>query len=558
MITEEIKEQIRKELTLNALKNHGKVNSGTILGVMLSQNAELKKDIPSLRGVIAEIAEEYSQKSFDEIKELAKKYEVKVEEKKKERKGMVELQVSSNYRGRIPPEPSKHLHIGHALSFLINYIYAQKYKGSVVLRFEDTNPELSKQEYVDSIKDDILNYLKIKPAEISFASDNMELFYEKSRELVRTEDAYVCTCTKEQISENRMKMQECECRKRSKEDNETMLNAMIENKTEKGKAVLRLKGDMQSKNAVMRDPILIRISGKEHYKYGNKYTAWPVYDLENSIMDGKEGVTHILRSNEFGTMREQLQKFLKEKLGYALPQVHQYGRFNIKDAETKGREIRKGIEEGQFIGWDDPRLATLKTMKRRGILADTFYEIAREVGLSPSPTTVDWKMIEKYNRRFVDKTSKRYSFIYDPVEISVKGYENKEVALKYHPDAKKAERTFYTNGKFLVRKEDLQDYFRLMDAGNIKKEGNDYILESDNIEDFRKNNGKNIINWLPADETQSIDAEIMMPNASILEGKVEKRILGSKIGDIVQLERFGFCRIDEINNNSIKLWYGHK
>jgi len=550
MITDETKEHIRKELLLNALKNGGKMNPGTILGVMLFQNAELKKDIISLRSAISEVAEEYKEKSFNEIQELAKKYEVKIEEKKKERKGMVELEVSGNYRGRIPPEPSKHLHVGHALSFIINYIYAQKYNGSVVLRFEDTNPDLSKQEYVDSIKDDILNYLKIKPDEISFASDNMQLFYNKSKELLQNNDAYICTCTKEDISEGRMKMEECKCRSRSADNSLLMLDSMITGKTEQGKAVLRLKGDMKSKNAVMRDPILLRISKTEHYKYGNKYSAWPVYYLENSIMDGKEKVTHILRSNEFGKMHEELQEFLKKKLGYALPRVYQYGRFNIKDAETKGREIRAGIEKGEYMGWDDPRLATLKTMKRRGIKAETFYEIAREMGLSANQTTVDWKMIEKYNRRFVDKTAKRYSFIFDPISIEVNNYSEKQVALKHHPDDEIAERILSTNGKFLIRKEDVQDYFRLMDAGNVKKESDNYTLESETIDEFRKSGGKNIINWLPNDESQLAEATIVMPNATELKGKVEKKILKSEVGDVVQLERFGFCSIDNIKDNS--------
>ncbi len=574
----DLKQKIEKEIILNALKNKGKINEKTILGVLLKEDKSLKEKIPEIKKNILELKEEYEKKTFEEIKKIAEEKKITFEEKKKERKGLKELKVEDKFIVRIPPEPSKHLHIGHALSFLLNYLYKQKYEkekklkeSKIILRFEDTNPLLSKQEYVDSIKEDIQEYLNIKLDEISFASDNMELFYDYALKLIEKEKAYVCFCDKDEISKNRMEMKECKHRTQTVEENKKYWKELLEGKYKKGEAILRLKGDMKSKNATMRDPILFRIIEEEHYKQKDKYNVWATYDFENPIMDSIEGITHILRSNEFGSMRVELQDYIKEILGFKKPYVYQYGRFVIKDAETKGRIIKEKIEKKEYLGWDDPRAATLKAMKRRGIVKETFYEIAKEVGLSPSQTTIDWKMIAKYNRIFLDKKAKRLSFIYDEIIIELENFSPVCVRLKYHPEDKENERKIFVNtNKIMIRKEDEQEYFRLMDLANVKKIGEKkYIVESNTIEEFRKknreyNNKGRIKNWLPYHKNEIVKAEIVMPDASIKKGYIEKNILQLKENDIVQLERFGFCRIDKIEkkekieDSKVILWYAHK
>ncbi len=573
---ESLKDKIEKEALLNALKNEGKINENTILGVLLKEDKSLKEKIQELKELIKKVKEEYEKKSFEEIKRIAEEKNITFEKKKKERKGLKELKVDDSFIVRIPPAPSKYLHIGHALSFLLNYLYKlkyEKYNSKIILRFEDTNPLLSKQEYVDAIKDDILNYLEIKVDSVTFASDYMEKFYNYAEKLIEKEKAYVCFCDKDEISKNRLEGKECNHRNQTVEENKNYWKKMLNNEYKKGEAILRLKGDMESKNAVMRDPILFRIIEEEHYRQKDKYVVWPTYDFENPILDSLEGITHILRSNEFGNMRVELQDYIKELLGFKKPYVYQYGRFVIKDAETKGRIIKEKIEKGEYLGWDDPRAATLKAMKRRGIVKETFYEIAKEVGLSPTQTTIDWKMIAKYNRIFVDKKAKRFSFIYDEKIIELENFSPVCVRLKYHPDDEKEERKIFVNtNKIMIRKEDEQEYFRLMDLANVKKiKENDkekYIIESTSIEDFRKknkeyNNKGRIINWLPYDFKEIVKAEIVMPG-EIKKGYIEKNILNMKENDIVQLERFGFCRIDKIikkekiEDSKIILWFAHK
>lgn len=553
MIPQDIKDRIEKEIIFTALKN-GEINSKPIFGAIMKDHAaQLKAHMSDLRETIERIADEYRSRSKDDIAKRAAELGVEYVEKDT-RKDMVELVVDGPFRVRIPPEPSKHLHVGHALSFLINAIYAERYDGEIVLRYEDTNPNLSAQEYVDSIHEDVTGYLGITPAIESYASDYMDAYYEAIEQLLDQGDAYVCHCERESMAKMRQEGVECACRHKPVDEQKIAFENMRSGVYAMGEAVIRLAGDMTHKNAAMRDPVLARIIEAEHYRLGTGYRVWPLYDLENVVMDGREGITHVLRDNSFGEMRSELQGEIRKRLKLPTVRVYQYGRFVIANAETSGRAIREGIKSGEYSGWDDPRLATLKTMKRRGFRAATFRDIAREVGLSPGQTLVDSKMLAKYNRRHVDLEARRYSFVYDPIEITVEGYEPREVMLKSHPDREDHDRKLSATGTFFLRPEDAQlERFRLMEAGNVEHENAAYRLVSESIDDFRKAGGSSIINWLSADHRS---CEIVMPDGTIQEGIVESSIANEPVGAIVQLERFGFCRVDAQSEKTV-LWFSH-
>lgn len=551
-----IEERIREEILYTALKNAGRVNENAVFGVLMKDHAAtLKSRIPELRARIKAVADEYRAKSLDEVQAEASSQGVEYVEKDTT-KDLVELEVDGAFRVRLPPEPSKHLHAGHAIHFFINDLYAQRYRGDVVLRFEDTNPQLARQEYADSIREDVLDYLKIEPVEISFASDHMDAFYGAIAKLLEQGDAYVCTCDRETMSRLRQEGVACEHRSAAKLERLQGFERMRSGAYAPGEAVVRLAGDMENKNAAMRDPVLARISDAEHYRHGREYRVWPLYDLENPVMDADEGITHVLRDNSFGEMRAELQREIRSRLGLRQPRVTQYGRFVIEGAETSGRKIREGIERGEYSGWDDPRLATLKAMKRRGFVAETFRDIAREVGLSPSQTRVDLKMLAKYNRRHVDREARRYSFVYDPVEIVVDGYEPREVALKSHPESEERDRALRATGRFLLRREDAQlPFVRLIEAGNVRKSGSSYALESRSVEEFRRAGGTAIVNWLPAEDTRA--CSVVMPDGTMREGLVETALARAPAGAIVQLERFGFCRVDSQEPSRTVVWFAH-
>ena len=246
---------------------------------------------------------------------------------------------------RIPPEPSKYNHLGHAMSFLINYLYAKKYEGKAILRFDDTNPEKSSQEYVDAVFEDIVNFLEIQPDEIKYASDNMQTYYDYAQELINKDLAYVCSCPQEDIKTKRRNGEDCPHKSHSREKNQELWEEMKQGTLEEGSHVLRLNIDMKHKNAVMRDPVIYRLSYQPHYKTQTQYKVWPMYDFESAIEEGLCKVTHVLRSNEFD-QRIELQNYIAKLFDFPEVSYKHYGRYNVIGATTQGREIRALIETG--------------------------------------------------------------------------------------------------------------------------------------------------------------------------------------------------------------------
>ncbi len=562
-----IESEIRKHVLENAVKFGGKANPGAIVGKLMGSHEELRKDAKAAMKLISEIVKEVNslglEKQKAEILKLNPDYfdeqKQQKKERKEKRKELPELPnaVDGKVVTRIPPEPSKYNHLGHALSFLINYLYAKKYNGKAVLRFEDTNPEKESQEFVDAMNKDVLEYLEIKPDRTVYASDNMPKYYAYAEQLIKKGNAYVCFCKSEDISRMRRSMEECKCR--AQKNTEELWEGMKEGKYKEGECSLRLKVSMDHKNAVMRDPVIMRIVDAEHYRQGKKFKVWPMYDFENPIEDALCGVTHVLRSNEFQD-RIELHRHIQDLLGLQHQEIRQYGRFNITGAVTQGREIRAMIESGEASGWDDPKLITLRALKRRGIVKDAFYELAVACGMSKTQTNLDFSVLAAINRKILDESAQRYFFIKDPVELDIEGAPEQEIELDLHPETKKGGRNFKVKERFYVERDDLKKFsegniYRLMDCLNFVKKGQNFIFHSVEYEKY-KDAGNVIVHWLSRD-TPVVKASIRMPDNSIIEGIAEEGLSKAKEGDVVQMERLAFARLDKKSPSKLEFWFTH-
>jgi len=548
--------KLDNEIWAYALRNaieYGKTDAGKILPKLFQhglRKEEIKKIMPSVQKIVKKI-NSFSEKEKESEFEKYKKY---AKEKEEVEKDLPEIDASNlkEVVTRLAPEPSKYNHIGHALTFLLNYIYAKRYKGRCLLRFEDTNPEKVSQEYVDAMKEDVLDYLDIKVDGTRYVSDDMPLLYEYAEKLIKMEKAYMCFCEREKMQDLRHKGIECECRKNDIKKNISEWSNFLKGKYMGGECVLRIKGDMKSQNHVMRDSVIFRAVKAEHYKYKDAYKVWPMYDFYNPIEDSLMGVTLILRSNEFD-MRIELQNYIKELLGLKKQLIIQYGRFNVIDFTSKGREIRELVESGDLIGWDDPRLITLKALKRRGITKEAIYELVKQVGLSKHQVNLDFDMIAAINRKLIDSDAERYSFIYEPIELKIKNApEMKEAFVPIHPD-KEEKRKIKLGGKIFISKQDFDNLkgkeIRLLHLYNIK-------LLGGKDSEFTSIENKEVpkINWV-CDGTR---ARVLMPDGKWIEGVAERAIEKLKIGCMIQFERFGFVRFDKKNQNSYEFWFAHK
>ena len=556
-----VKEDIRKLALKNAVMHNGNASPGAIIGGILGSHPELRSKAKEVMEDIQEVVKEVNklglEKQTAELKKIAPGLLEKKEKKKKELPDLPNA-VMGKVVTRIPPEPSKYNHIGHALSFLINYLYAKKYKGKCILRFEDTNPEKASQEYVDAMKEDVLDFLDIKPSKTVFVSDDMKKFYELAEQAVNSRKAYVCTCTREEMQKNRHNAAGCSCRFQTPEQNIKLWKDMLAKKFKPGKAVLRLLIDMAADNHVMRDPVIMRICTTKHYRQGTKYTVWPMYDFENAIEEELCGITHIMRSSEFGSMRVELQDYIKDLFGFRKQEIRQYGRFNITGATTQGRVIREMIEQKKVSGWDDPRLVTLRALKRRGFVKETFYELVKEVGLSASQTNIDWTILSSINRKILDSKADRFFFIKEPVKVNVKGAPEQKLDLSLHPD-RKGGRKIEVKDKFHLEKSDADGLkggklYRLMDCLNFTKKGRELVFDSLEHERF-KEKGEKIMHWLPDDV---VNVEVLMDDGSWIKGIGEKNLEKVKVGQVVQFEREFFARLDKKEKNKLVFWFTHK
>jgi len=557
------KNLILKHALNNAIMFNGKANIGAVIGKVLQENPDLKPKVKELQQQIKEIVDDVNKLSADEQRNRLEKLEPELLKKKKKekREGLPELEnaVKGKFVTRIPPEPSKYIHIGHALSFLINYLYSKKYEGKCILRFEDTNPEKSSKEFYEAIKED-LKWLKIDPNKEVIVSNDIKKMYEYADLLIKDNKAYVCTCSRDNMSKLRNQGMECECRNSPKEKNMEAWEYMKKGKYKEGNATLRIKGNIESMNYAMRDPVLFRVCLSKHFLQGKRYSAWPMYDFANTIEDELCGITHIMRSAEFGEMRIELQNYIKELLGFRIQTIIQYGRFNVIGAITKGREIRTLIEK-KVIGWDDPSLVTVRALKRRGIIVDAFYQLAKEIGLSKTQTNIDFQLIASINRKILDPECNRYFFINEPVKIKIEKAPEQKLNLKLHPDfPNKGTRKFETKDMFYITKADYKDFknnklYRLMDCLNFVKKTDKFVFDSTEHEKF-KEQGDKIIHWLPV-QKELVNVEVLMPNKKLVKGKGESSLKKLKEDDVIQFSRFGFCRLDKKEKYKLVFWYTH-
>lgn len=537
--------EIRRLAIENAHKYQGRANPGSIIGSLIANNPKVKENIKEISKKVDEIVKEVNSLGIDAIEKEYNKLNIK--EKKVEKKNdLPELKNIRNIVTRIPPEPSKYPHIGHALSFLINYLYAKKYNGKCVLRFDDTNPEKAKKEYYDAVED-MLKWLNVKYNKKVIASNDMEKFYKYAEQLIKQQDAYVCFCREEEVHDLRGKTLACNHRSHNVEKNLEVWNDMLKGKYKEGDVTLRLMGDMTALNAVMRDPILFRISKATHPLQKNKYLVWPMYDFETVIEEELCGITHVFRDINFGEMRKELQNYIKDLLKFKKQEITQYGRFNVLGATTQGREIREMIEKKQVSGWDDPRLVTIMALRRRGFVPEMFHELVYEVGISESENNLDWTRLYSINRRLIDPIAKRFFFIEDPRKIKIE-HNLKNVEVSNHPENKKLgkRKLKLTDEFYVAEKIETTRMYRFMNLFNFQA-GKFISKEHDNSLNAK------IIEWIPVKE--AIDIKILMNDGKWIAGKSESNLKNLKEGDIIQFQKKFFCRLG--NKEKMEFVYTH-
>ena len=345
---------------------------------------------------------------------------------------------------RFPPEPNGYLHIGSAYAINISYGITQKYQGKFNLRFDDTNPYKEDMEYVKAIIED-LHWLGCDFGEQPFfGSDYSQQIYDYAVYLIKKGKAFVCDLTFDEMREYRGTLTEpgknSPYRDRSVEENLALFEAMKNGEVAEGEKVLRAKIDMADPNVLMRDPVIYRIINAPHYRTGTEWVIYPMYDFAHPIQDYIEGVTHSLCSNEFINHRpfynwtlEQLDlEGVNQK--EVLPRQIEFGRLNMTGVVTSKRYLKQLVASGVLDGWDDPRLPTIKGLRRRGVTKEAIFDFINEIGVPKDASTVDYKMLEHFVRQNLKDNIKAIMAIKDPLKVVITNYDDIEyVEAHNHP-----------------------------------------------------------------------------------------------------------------------------
>ncbi len=551
-----MRETVRKYALENAIDYDGEASVGSVIGSAIQEDPSVKENMDEFKKLVSEVVQEVNKLDVEEQrKELEEIAPELLEEDEKEKDIFSRFEPSDNVITAFPPEPSKYPHIGHAKGLFVNHEWARRNNGKFILRFEDTNPELAEEKYYDIHQRDY-EWLEIEIDEIDTASEHIEEFYELAEKLIDKGKAYVCSCESERMKEGRKTGEVCEHRKRSEKDNKKAWKAMLENDDE---SVLRAKIDLEHKNSAMRDPTLFRVIKEKHCKVGDKYRVWPTYDFATCVMDSLEGVTMRFRTKEF-EMRSELQDWIQKQLELSVTDTYEFARFELKGVETSGRVIREKVNSGELLGWDDPSLATLAALKRRGFQPKAIKDFVLSTGLNKTESVVTWDDLIKHNRRVLDDEADRYFFMEDPVKIVIEEAPEREIELHLHPEDKQGGRPMKVGDEFYIEKRDYEEIeegelCRFMECLNFEKKKNSFAFHSVDYESF-KEEGDNIMHFLPVSD-DLVDVEVLMPDKTVKEGIAESNVENIDEGEVIQFERFGFCRLDEKSEDKLKFWFTH-
>jgi glutamyl-tRNA synthetase len=576
----DLRDLIRKAALLNAVSHDGKAQAGAMVGKILGEKAELRSRVKELSVAINAVVNEVNSLPLAAQKAIVEANWPETQKKEKaEEKKLHPLPNADKYSKivtRFSPNPDCVLHLGSARAILLSHEYARIYNGKFILRFEDTDPKIKRPslKFYDNIRQD-LKWLGCKVDEEYIQSDRLPIYYEYTEKLIEGGNAYVCECPPEEFRKKTIAKQPCPCRVLSAAENLERWHRMLTRDYTEGQAVVRVRTDLENPNPAVRDWPALRIIDTKKYPHprvGSKYIVWPLYNLAAGLDDHLMGVTHIIRGKEHYTNMVR-QKYMYNYLGWTYPEAIHYGRLKITGAFLSKSKIIQGVKEGLYTGYDDPRLGTFAALRKRGITPEAIKKMIIDVGIKSNDVTLSWENLFAYNRKILDTTSDRYFFVPQPVELQVlqvpKSFKAK---LPLHPEEPQRgfrEYTVNPEGEdkavsFWISKKDTEalepeKMVRLMELFNVKVEkklDNSVTAKfaSESYEDVRKIKVQ-LIQWIP--KGTEFQSQIVMPDASVTEGFAEADCKKLKPDAIIQFERFGFVRIDEVSEKIIG-YYAHK
>jgi len=550
----ETRTKIRKYALQNAVKYEKPPKEDAVVKKALAEHPELRKDAKrvsilakeEIKSIEAMSKEERVEELTKIAPELVTELTVKAKEKEKREPGLPELALAGGEKVvmRFAPNPNGAATLGSTRGIIVNSEYAKMHDGKFILRFDDTDPVLKRPllEAYDWYLEDCA-WLNVEPDEVVVASERMDLYYKYAEELLKKGVAYVCFCPAETFKQYKDHKRPCPHRAADIEENIGCWKKMLNGVYEEKEAVLRIKTDMASADPALRDWVALRILKRAHPRVGDKYVVWPTLDFESAIEDHLLGITHIIRGKDL-MKSEKRQRFLYDHLGWKYPTTMVWGRIKVQEfGKLSTSELRKRIENGEYEGWDDPRLPTLKALRRRGFQPEAIRRFFISIGITQTDIAVSMKNLYAENRKAVDALASRYFFVRNSKEMKLKGGISFVAKALKHPSREdyreiRTGSTVYISG---------DDFAKLKQGQRIRLK---FLcdVEIEQIEPLVANVVKtpaegeiSIIQWAPS---EGINVVVRKPDGT--DEGIGEPLIASELGNVVQFERYGFVRIDSV------------
>ncbi len=568
-LTEDDVKTIEKFAFQNAVKYGQPPQVGAVMGKVMGACAHLRqqsKDVGvAVQKVVAEVAAGNPEQWQARLEELAPELIEELNTKKEPDKGLKPLDVEEGQEVvmRFAPNPNGPATLGSTRGIVINSEYVKRYGGTFIIRFDDTDPQTKRPmlEAYDWYLDDC-KWLGAEPDKVVIASDRMPMYYDYAKKLIDMGKAYVCFCTGEEFKKYKDASTPCPHRELPPEEHLEHWNKMLEGEYEEKSAVLRIKTDILHKDPALRDFGAFRIVKAPHPRkeVGDKYVVWPLLDFEGAIEDHELGMTHIIRGKDLMDS-EKRQTYIYNYLGWTYPKTTHWGRIKMHEfGKFSTSSLKKAIEAGEYSGWDDPRLPTLRALRRRGILPEAVRKFMVEMGVGETDVSISMDSLYAENRKLIDSIANRYFFVPEPVEMQIENSESCIAKPRLHPIEDRGFRSIEVDSKVYVSRNDYEklsegDKIRLKDLFNVEVVSTNPLVVKhvgDSVEEIKKSRLP-IIQWVGEEH---LKVEVRSPDG-IISGYGEPDIT-TQVEKMVQFERFGFCRIESVKDKNVVAYFAHK
>lgn len=504
---------------------------------------------------------------------------------------------------RFPPEPNGYLHIGHAKSICLNFGIAQQFDGRCNLRFDDTNPEKESDVYMKSIKEDV-KWLGYQWDNLCYASDYFDTLYAMAHELIEKGLAYVDSQSGEEIRAGRGNLNEAgkesPYRNRSIAENRELFEKMKDGGFADGEVVLRAKIDMAAANMNLRDPVIYRVRRAHHYRTGDKWCIYPMYDFTHGQSDMLEGITHSLCTLEFEDHRPLYDWFIDNLETSCEPRQIEFSRLQLEYTVLSKRRLIELVEKGLVEGWDDPRMPTISGMRRRGVPAKVLRDFCQKIGITKNDATIEMSFFEGLLRDELNAHAARRMAVVNPLKVTITNYpEGKDEVLQIanHPqNSALGKRAVSFSKAIYIEQDDFREeankkFKRLKLGAEVRLRGA-YVIRCDEVVKDSEGNpiellchydettlGKNpddgrkvkgVIHWVDAktaNQATIIEYDRLFNQANPMQAEhftdaintesktvIENALLEASLseanqGEVFQFERIGYFTADKHSKN---------